>query len=129
MMGTSHTLHKHEKLSHKSTVDAIFQKKGKSIFKPPLLLAYYKTDLLTTYQCQLLVSVGKRKFKLAVHRNRIKRQLTDIYRQQKHRIYDVIPPDDKYAIGILFLGKTTPTYEELEQHLTAAIDELIKRIR
>ena len=128
-MGTSHTLHKLEKLSHKASIDAIFQKKGKSIFKTPVLLAYYNTDLLTPFPCQVMVSVGKKKFKSAVDRNRIKRQLTDIYRLHKHRVYDAISTDQQYAIGILFLGKAMPTHQELEKHLVAAIDELIKRIK
>ena len=128
-MGNVHTLQKLEKLSHKASIDAIFQKKGKSIFKTPVLLAYYKTDLRTPFPCQLFVSVGKRKFKHAVDRNRIKRQLTDIYRLQKHRIHEAIPLETKYAIGILFLGKKMPTHSELERHLIAAIDELIERVK
>ena len=128
-MGESYTFHKLEKLSHKASIDAIFQKKGNSIFKPPILLAYYATELHTPYPCQLLVSVGKRKFKHAVDRNRIKRQITDIYRLQKNRIYESIPGDEKYAIGILFLGKQMPAHTDLEKNVTAAIDEFIKRIK
>jgi ribonuclease P protein component len=128
-MGNVHTLHKLEKLSHKATLDAIFQKKGKSIFKTPVLLAYYKTDLRTPFPCQFFVSVGKRKFKHAVNRNRLRRQLTDIYRLQKHRIHQAIPQETKYAIGILFLGKTMPTHTALEKHLNAAIDEFIERVK
>ena len=127
MMGTLHTFHKLEKLSHKASIDAIFQKKGKSIFKPPILLAYYETNLRTPYPCQVLVSVGKRKFKHAVDRNKIKRQITDIYRLQKHRMYESISEDKKYAIGILFLGKQKPTHVSLEKNLTLAIDEFINR--
>ena len=128
-MGSLHTFHKLEKLSHKSSIDAIFQKKGKSIFKPPILFVYFKTDLRTPYPCQIMVSVGKRKFKSAVHRNQIKRQITDIYRLQKHLIYEVIPEDTKYALGILYLDNKMPSHSILEQNLTLAIDEFIKRIK
>ncbi len=125
-MGISHTFHKLEKLSHKASIDSIFQKKGKSIYRSPVLLAYYKTDLETPYPCQLMVSVGKRKFKKAVDRNRIKRQITDIYRRHKHRIYAAVGTDDKYAIGILFLGKTHPSHEDLEKKIISCFDEFIK---
>lgn len=126
--GSSYTFHKLEKLSHKATIDAIFQKKGKSIFKKPILLVYLKTDLHTTFPCQFMVSVGKRKFKKAVDRNRIRRQISDIYRIQKQRLYDVIPSEDKYAIGILYLDNTMPSHQLLEKNITLAIDEFIKRI-
>ena len=129
MEGTSHTFHKLEKLSHKASIDAIFQKKGKSIFKPPILLAYFETELITSFPCQLLVSVSKRKFKRATDRNRIKRQITDIYRLQKHKIYAAIPENKKYALGVLFLNNQMPEHSTLQNNLTLAIDEFIKRIK
>jgi ribonuclease P protein component len=125
-MGTSHTFHKLEKLSHKASIDSIFQKKGKSIYKSPILFAYYKTDLETPFPCQLMVSVGKRKFKKAVDRNRIKRQITDVYRRHKYRMYEAVGPENKYAIGILFLGKRHPEQADLEKKLILCIDEFIK---
>jgi ribonuclease P protein component len=127
-MGTSYTLHKLEKLSHKASIDSIFQKKGKSIYKSPVLMAYYKTDLETPFPCQLMVSVGKRKFKRAVDRNIIKRQITDVYRRHKHRIYDAIGASDKYAIGILFLGKRLPEQPDLEKKLILCFDDFIKML-
>jgi ribonuclease P protein component len=125
-MGTSYTFNKFEKLSHKASIDYIFQKKGKSIYKSPVLLAYYKTDLETPFPCQLMVSVGKRKFKKAVDRNRIKRQITDVYRRHKHRIYNAVGPEEKYAIGILFLGNRHPKQVDLEKKLILCFDEFIK---
>lgn len=125
-MGLLNTFHKLEKLSHKASIDAIFQKKGKSIFKVPVLLAYYKTDLITPFPCQVFVSVGKRKFKRAVDRNRIKRQITDIYRRNKHKLYDAIPENEQYAIGILYLGKKHPDPQDLELKIIACINDFIK---
>lgn len=128
-MGTSNTFHKEEKLSHKDTIDSIFNKKGSSIFNPPLLFVYLKKELKTPYSCQFFVSVGKRKFKKAVDRNRIKRQITDIYRLQKQRIYQAIKNEDQYAIGVIYLGKELPDHHLLEKKLTLSIDEFIKRIK
>jgi ribonuclease P protein component len=127
-MGSDFTFQKLEKLSHKATIDAIFQKKGVSIFKPPILFVFLKTELLTPFPCQVLFSVGKRKFKRAVHRNAIKRQLREVYRLNKQRIYNVIPVEDKYAIGILYLNNTQVTYDVIDKQLTLAIDEFIKRL-
>ena len=73
--------------------------------------------------------MGKRKFKKAVDRNRIKRQITNIYRLQKQRIYQSIKNDDQYAIGVIYLGKELPDNHLLEKKLTLSIDEFIKRIK
>lgn len=127
-MGSDFTFQKAEKLSHKVTIDSIFQKKGTSIFKPPILFVYLKTDLRTPFPCQVLFSVGKRKFKSAVKRNAIKRQIREAYRLNKHRLYAVIQAEDKYAIGILYLNDTQVTYEVIDKQLNLAIDEFVKRL-
>ena len=127
-MGTSNTFHKKEKLSHKETIDSIFNKKGESIFHPPILFVYLEKELKTPDPCQFFVSVGKRKFKKAVDRNRIKRQITNVLRLQKQRIYQSIKNDVQYAIGVIYLGKEMPDYQILEKKLTLSIDEFIKRI-
>jgi ribonuclease P protein component len=127
-MGTSNIFHKKEKLSHKETIDSIFNKKGESIFNPPILFVYLKKELKTPYPSQFFVSVGKRKFKKAVDRNRIKRQITNVLRLQKQRIYQSIKNDVQYAIGVIYLGKEMPDYQILEKKLTLSIDEFIKRI-
>ncbi|PCJ66761.1 MAG: ribonuclease P protein component [Bacteroidetes bacterium] len=128
-MGISHSFHKLEKLSHKATIDAIFQKKGESIFKPPILFVYLKTELRTPFSCQIMISVGKRKFKRATDRNHIKRQISESYRLQKHRIYDAIAGKNQYALGILYLANKHVSSEEIDKRLTLAIDEFIKRIK
>ncbi|HBN02898.1 MAG TPA: ribonuclease P protein component [Bacteroidetes bacterium] len=128
-MGTSNSFHKHEKLCHKATIDAIFKKKGESVFKPPILLAYYKTELITPFKCQVMISVGKRKFKKAIDRHRVKRQISESYRLHKQRIYEAIVDDSQYAIGLLYLSDKHVTSAIIDKSVHLAIDELIRKIK
>jgi ribonuclease P protein component len=127
-MGVSSTFHKLEKLSDKKLIDAIFQKKGDSIFSKPILFIYLKAELSSPFPCQVLFSASKRKFKKAVDRNKVKRLLRESYRLNKHKIYKAIGSNQKYAICVLYLDNEIASFEKINNHLTLAIDEFNKRL-
>ena len=64
----------------------------------------------------------KRNFKSAVDRNRIKRQLRETYRLNRHLILE--EKTAKFKVLFLFLGKKKPTYSELDN----AMAVLLKRL-
>ncbi len=127
-MGISATFHKLEKLSNQKTIDAIFLKKGESIFSNSLLFIYMKADLETPFPCQAMFSASKRKFKKAPDRNRVKRLLRESYRLNKHRIYDAIDTKQKYALCVMYLNQEIHSFEKINKDLNLAIDEFIKRL-
>lgn len=69
------------------------------------------------------VMVGKKKFKRAVDRNRVKRMIREAYRLNKHFIFNNI--EGKYAFLILYIGKDLPTLETVEKAMVSLIDKLI----
>ena len=87
---TRYTFNKNERLTHKPTIDKLFQTKGNRIVAKPLSLIFHEIKLTSESPCQLLISVPKKKFRRAVHRNRIKRLIRESYRMQKHRLYEVL---------------------------------------
>ena len=127
-MGDSATFHKLEKLSQKKIIDLIFQRRGQSILKNPILFIYLPVQLATPFPAQVMFSVSKRKFKRAVDRNKVKRLLREAYRTQKHRIYAGIGESKQYALSILYLEDKIPPFQVIEKQLNLAIDEFIERI-
>ncbi|MEN8247926.1 MAG: ribonuclease P protein component [Bacteroidota bacterium] len=117
---TRKRLHKAERLSSKKLIDLLFTK-GSSFKITPFIVRYIKLPENESEYHQLLVSVSKRNFKHAVDRNRIKRQIREAYRLNKHLISDM---PDKYAIAYIYAGKTTTTYRELENKLIACMSRL-----
>ena len=77
-----HTYPKSEKLKSKTTIDLMFRE-GKSVSKYPLRLVYAKSTFGENPEFKMGVSVSKKYFKKAVHRNRIKRLLRESYRLNK----------------------------------------------
>ena len=71
-----HTLHKAERLCRKKLIGEMFSGKARSFTCFPLRVVYLP---VAEQPCSatILVSVSKRRFKRAVKRNRIKRQVLD----------------------------------------------------
>ncbi len=74
---------KSEKLRLKKDLERLFRE-GNKIFRYPVTLVYYPIEGSGKNLCA--VSVPRKKFKKAVDRNRIKRQMREAYRLNKHKI-------------------------------------------
>jgi len=121
------TFKKEERLKSKKIIEKLFSE-GDSFLSFPLKLVYRKTELLSKYPAQATFSVGKRNFKLAVHRNRIKRKVRESYRLRKHELYDVLG-DKQLALFFVFIGKEMPTYEQVDKAMQRSISRLIAEIK
>lgn len=75
-------LRKAERLCSKKAIDALFAgTDSKSLSAYPIRAVFRNTE---EAGFRILVSVSKRRFKHAVDRNRVKRQLREAYRLNKH---------------------------------------------
>lgn len=67
-------------------------------------------------------AVPKRNFKLAVDRNRIKRQLREAYRLNKNIILE--NKETKFAMLFLFLAKEKPQYSQVSTSMVKLLTKL-----
>ena len=83
-----HTLSKEERLSWKRHIDRLFTE-GRSFVAFPLRVVYLLSDEEgMPVRASFLVSVPKKRFKRAVKRNRIKRQVREAYRMHKYDLWE-----------------------------------------
>ena len=118
------TYNKAEKLKSRKMIEQLFAE-GKSVSVFPLRLVYLKRERVDDSQFKTGVSVGKRHFKKAVDRNRVKRLMREAYRLNKNDGFNNI--SEPYALMILYLGKTEPDFKSISEHMRILLDKFSKK--
>ncbi|HNQ61303.1 MAG TPA: ribonuclease P protein component [Bacteroidia bacterium] len=120
----SQTFQKSERLTSRLIFESLI-KDGHSYQESPFRLIWIATKLDTKFPAQVAFSVPKKNFKSAVHRNRIKRMIREVYRKNKSNFYPLLRQKEKQlAILIVYSGKTIPKYAEVEQKITLILQRL-----
>lgn len=105
-----YTYNKDEKLKSQKAIEQLFTE-GKSVSAYPLRMVYLDNQT----QLKVGVSVSKRNFKLAVHRNRVKRLLREGYRLNKNLLID--NKLDHYTLMILYISKEMPDFKIIDKKM------------
>lgn len=128
-MATNLKFYKKERLKSRKVIQSLFQTR-QSVHVFPLRVIWGKIDpVLSSFPAQFGVSVPKRAFPKAVHRNRIKRIIREAYRLNKAGLYKRLEEQKgQYGLMFLYSGKQEPTLEEIEKSLKKLFKILPKRI-
>ncbi|WP_315366190.1 ribonuclease P protein component [Prevotella koreensis] len=99
------TLEKRERISSKKTIDRLFcggQSKAMSAFPLRAVYAVMPREKGGS-EAAMMVSVPKRMFKRAVKRNRVKRQVRESYRLNKHVLKDALESMPEMTLLVAFV--------------------------
>ena len=122
-----YTLSKEERLSWKRYIDLLFEK-GQSFVAFPLRIVYLPVEEEMPARSTILISVSKKRFKRAVKRNLIKRQVREAYRTRK---YDLIEPLEgkkkNLLVAFLYLDKEIHPFSTMEKAMNKAIRLLAEK--
>lgn len=111
------TFTKGERLASRKIIGELFEK-GKSIVVAPFRLSWIETKLPSAFPVQMGFSVPAKNFRSAVDRNRLKRQMREVYRKNKFPLYSFLKQYQKQcAMMIVLTGKTKPSFEEIEKKI------------
>ena len=122
-----YTLSKEERLSWKRYIDLLFQK-GQSFVAFPLRVVFLPLDEELPARASILISIPKKKFKRAVKRNLLKRQVREAYRVRKYDLLEPLEAKNKsMLIAFLYLDKEIHPHTTMEKAMNKAIKVLLEK--
>ena len=124
--GTRFTFRKQERMVSLKLIESLFGGGcSQSVAAFPLRAVYMLTERQTgDTPVQLLISVPKKRFKHAVDRNRVKRQIREAFRQHKDLLYHVLSDNQRLLLAFIWLSDEHRSSKEVEGRIVT----LMRRI-
>ncbi len=91
----------------------VFMKKGRTEYDSPV---------------EILISVPKKRFKHAVDRNRVKRQVREAYRHHKQQLYDALPADQQLLLAFVWLSDQHISTKEVEKRVCNLLQRMPEKL-
>ena len=114
-----YTFSKAERLCSKKLIERLFSGGNRSFPAFPLRVVYMPLpDDRSKTDVSILISVPKKRFKHAVDRNRVKRQVREAYRLNKHILIDALHDREaprKMALAFIWLDNKLHDSREVTQ--------------
>ena len=117
---------KNYKLCSKTLIKRVYEE-GRLIKKKDVLLKYIISDSLTPKSIQFITSAPKKKFRLAVDRNYVKRVLREVIRKNKHIIE--LNENKSLYIVVNYSGPLPIIYKELDLQILDGFSILLSQIQ
>ena len=124
----ANTLCKAERLNSKILIEKMFAGGSKSFSIFPIRVVYMPIEQGEA-PATILISVSKRRFKRAVKRNRVKRQIREVYRKNKLQLLDDLQSrGQRLAIAFIYLSDELVATAELEEKMKIALSRISEKL-
>ena len=125
----TYTLPKKGRLNSRLLIERLFSGGGKSLPAFPLRIVYMPIEEETRPTAAILISVPKKRFKRAVKRNRVKRQIREAYRKHKDILLDALNASGKKAIvAFIWLDNNLHSSQEVEEKVKHLLQLTTERL-
>ena len=121
------TLRKTEIINHKKKIDQLFKSGNRLIIDEFQLV--YSTSNSDDNWFNILISVPKKKIKLACARNLLKRRIKEVIRRKKEKyILELKDKKKQLKIAFIYNSKKVITYKDIEEKINLILLRLLKKI-
>ena len=120
------TFRKQERIVSHQLIETLFEKgDSQSLAAYPLRVIYTQTERRPDCaETQILISVPKKRFKHAVDRNKVKRQVREAYRRNKHLLSGYVSEDKQLLIAFVWLSDKHCTSAEVEKRVVSLLQKM-----
>ena len=127
-MTTAPTFSKEERIVSNMLIETLFEKSNsQSLTAYPLRAVFLKTEHREgCAPVQLLISVPKKRFKHAVDRNRVKRQIREAYRKNKALLDNTVEDGKMLLIAIIWLTDKHFATSDVEKKMISLMKQIAK---
>lgn len=121
---------KRERIVSQKLIDGLFGGSNQSLVAFPLRIVYlYKERAKDEPPVQVLMSVPKKRFKHAVDRNRVKRQLREAYRRHKDIVESMLGEEEGVAIAFVWLTDRHAPSAVVDQRVATLLEKMAKKVK
>lgn len=121
------TLRKTEIINHKKKIDQLF-KSGNRFITDEFQLVYSTSNSDDNW-FNILISVPKKKIKLACARNLLKRRIKEVIRRKKEKyILELKDKKKQLKIAFIYNSEKVITYKDIEEKINLILLRLLKKI-
>ena len=123
-----YTLGKHERLKSRKELAKLFSS-GQSFGNYPLRLIWREREVDSSEEPVLFgVSIPKKKFPKAVHRNQLKRLVREAYRQHKPKLLPALRQDQaRISFFIIYVAKEPYPFPDIDRATKQLIERFLKK--
>ncbi|MES2132436.1 MAG: ribonuclease P protein component [Bacteroidota bacterium] len=119
------TLDKTERLCSKKALDALFSG-GKSKSQFPVKVIYKTSVYESEFPARVVFIVPKKKHKRANKRNTIRRRMREVYRLNKHPLYNSLKTE-KLDVMFVYLSNEIADYAKIESCMVSLMEHISKQ--
>ncbi len=125
-MAAAPTFRKRERMVSNLLIEALFDSgRSRSVSAFPLRAVFRTTERREgSAPVLVLISVPKKRFRHAVDRNRVKRQIREAYRHHKELLWQQIPDDKMMLLGFVWLSDRHSPTAEVEKRIVSILQRI-----
>ena len=125
-MAAAPTFRKRERMVSNLLIEALFDSgRSRSVSAFPLRAVFRTTERREgSAPVLVLISVPKKRFRHAVDRNRVKRQIREAYRHHKELLWQQIPDDKMMLVGFVWLSDRHNPTAEVEKRIVSILQRI-----